>query len=45
MKYKNIALAVLVVGAAFAAYKILFKSKKKKVIEDRGFEIEIETEE
>ena len=46
MKVKNIVFTILAVGVAFAAYKIIFKPKKRKrIIQDRGFEIEVEIDE
>jgi NADH dehydrogenase FAD-containing subunit len=44
MKAKHIFWTVLILGAGFAAYKLLTK-KKTETIQDRNFEIEVEVDE
>lgn len=45
MKVRNIVFLVLLAGAGYAVYKMMQKSKKKRIVKDRGFEFEIEEDE
>jgi hypothetical protein len=46
MKLRNIVFVLLLAGAGYAAYKMIYNKKKKtKIIKDRDFEFEVEQDE
>lgn len=45
MKLRNIVFVLLLAGAGYAVYKMMQKTKKTKIIKDRGFEFEVEEDE
>lgn len=45
MKLRNIVFVLLLAGAGYAVYKMMQKTKKTKIIQDRGFEFEVEEDE
>ena len=45
MKLRNIVFVLLLAGAGYAVYKMMQKTKKTRIVKDRGFEFEVEEDE